>query len=153
MVVVVQYYCTTHQPIKVSSTLPTTSSTLVACCHSASSLSPPLGRLLPPLVGGVHRQSYSSWLVGTTTTTNTTTTTSRSGSYCWLASAARPAWGSTPPRPGCYQCPRQILQLRDEYHAATNKIFSASTLCTDQMTALEFHASAVRVLGAAGGGL
>ena len=47
----------------------------------------------------------------------------------------------------------QIQLLREDYHAATNKNFSASTLCTDQVAALEFHASAVRVLGAAGGGL
>ena len=47
----------------------------------------------------------------------------------------------------------QLSQLRDEYRAANNKIFSASTLCTDQLAALKFHASAVRVLGAAGGGL
>ena len=47
----------------------------------------------------------------------------------------------------------QIQLFREEYHAATNKTFTASTLCTDQLAALEFHASAVRVLGAAGGGL
>ena len=47
----------------------------------------------------------------------------------------------------------EILQLREEYRAATNKNFSASTLCTDQLAALEFHTSAVRVLGARGGRL
>ena len=47
----------------------------------------------------------------------------------------------------------QIQLLREDYHAATNKIFSASTLCTDQLAALEFHASAVRVLGAREEGL
>ena len=47
----------------------------------------------------------------------------------------------------------QIQLLREEYHAATAKTFTANTLCTDRMAALEFHASAVRVLGAAGGGL
>ena len=47
----------------------------------------------------------------------------------------------------------QIQLLRDDSHAATNKTFSANTLGTDQVAALEFHASAVRVLGAAGGGL
>ena len=47
----------------------------------------------------------------------------------------------------------QIQLLREEYHAATNKTFTASTLCTDQLATLECHASAVRVLGAAGGGL
>ena len=47
----------------------------------------------------------------------------------------------------------QLSQLRAEYRAATNKTFSASTLCTDQLAALEFHASAIIVLGAAGGGL
>ena len=45
------------------------------------------------------------------------------------------------------------LQIQEKYHAATNKTLTASTLCTDQLAALEFHASAVRVLGAAGGGL
>ncbi len=47
----------------------------------------------------------------------------------------------------------QLSLLRAEYHTATNKTFSASTLCTDQLAALEFHASAVRVLGVRGGGL
>ena len=46
----------------------------------------------------------------------------------------------------------QIQLLREEYHAATNKTFTANTLFTDRMTALEFYASAVRVIGAAGGG-
>ena len=47
----------------------------------------------------------------------------------------------------------QIQLLRGEYKAATNRTFTAKTLCTDQQAAVEFHASAVRVLGAAGGGL
>ena len=47
----------------------------------------------------------------------------------------------------------QIQYFREEYHAVTNNTLTASTLCIDQLAALEFHASAVRVLGAAGGGL
>ena len=47
----------------------------------------------------------------------------------------------------------QIQLLRGEYKATTNRTLTANTLCTDQQAALEFHASAVRVLGAAGGGL
>ena len=47
----------------------------------------------------------------------------------------------------------EIQLLREEYRAASNKNFSASTLFTDQLAALEFNASAVRVLGARGGGL
>jgi ribonuclease HI len=47
----------------------------------------------------------------------------------------------------------QISLLRAEYHTATNKTFSANTLCSDQLAALEFHAAAVRVLGVRGGGL
>ena len=33
------------------------------------------------------------------------------------------------------------------------KPLTANTLCTDQKVALEFHASAIRALGAVGGGL
>ena len=47
----------------------------------------------------------------------------------------------------------QISLLRADYHTATNKTFSANTLCSDQLAALEFHAAAVRVLGVRGGGL
>ena len=47
----------------------------------------------------------------------------------------------------------QIQLLRDEYREATTKPFTATTLCTDLMAALDFHASAVRLLGSAGGGL
>jgi ribonuclease HI len=47
----------------------------------------------------------------------------------------------------------QISLLRAEYHTTTNKTFSANTLCSDQLAALEFHAAAVRVLGVRGGGL
>ena len=47
----------------------------------------------------------------------------------------------------------QIQLLRGEYKASTNRTLNANTLCTDQQAALEFHAAAVRVIGAAGGGL
>ena len=47
----------------------------------------------------------------------------------------------------------QISLLRAEFHTATNETFSASTLFSDQLAALEFHASAVRALGVRGGGL
>ena len=47
----------------------------------------------------------------------------------------------------------QIQLLRDEYHTATTNTFTANTLRIYRMAALEFHASAVRVLGATGGGL
>ena len=45
----------------------------------------------------------------------------------------------------------QIQLLREEYREAATK--PAAALCTDCMAALDFHASAVRLLGAAGGGL
>ena len=46
-------------------------------------------------------------------------------------------------------------QNRQCYHdqLITEQTGSASTLYTDQLATLEFYASAVRVLGAAGGGL
>jgi hypothetical protein len=47
----------------------------------------------------------------------------------------------------------QIQLLRGEYKASTNRTLNANILCTDQQAALEFHAAAVRALGAAGGGL